>query len=101
MLVDTAVVQHEDPVGGVHRRESMRDGDTRSPREKSSHRLPDERFRFGIDARHRFVQDENGRIVHEGSGDGQQLTLAMRDVRIALGTDNAARRSHYVSGLYQ
>src|SRR5438552_18478281 len=62
----------------------MRDRDTRSPREKSSHRLPDERFGFGIDTRRRFVQDENARIVHEGAGDGQQLALAVRDVRPAL-----------------
>ena len=89
VFVDPAAVQHQDPIGGVDRREPMRDGDARSPREKSSHRLPDERFGFRIDARRRFVQDENGRIVHEGPGDGQQLALAVRDVRAALAQELA------------
>src|SRR2546426_8437279 len=49
------------PVGGAHGREPMADRDARAAREESRHRLPDERFGFRIDARHRFVQDENGR----------------------------------------
>src|SRR5262245_294995 len=90
VLVDATVVQHQDAVGGVDRREPVRDRDARTPREESSHRLPDERFGFGIDTRHRFVQDEDGRIVHEGPSDGQQLALSVRDVRAALAQELAA-----------
>src|SRR5215472_1364817 len=67
----------------------MRDGDARSSRGKSSHRLPDERFGFGIDTRRRFVKDEDGRIVHEGPGDGQQLALAVRNVCAPLAQELA------------
>src|SRR5206468_4310836 len=89
LFVDAPVVKHEDPVGGVHRRETVRDRDAGAACEESRHRLSDERFGFRVDARHRFVQDENGRIVHEGPGDGQKLTLPVRNVGAALAQELA------------
>jgi hypothetical protein len=63
----------------------MRDGDARCPAKSIIACRMSAGFGSTLDV---AVQDENGRIV-QGPGDGQQLALAMRDVRPALAQELA------------
>src|SRR5262245_4459157 len=83
-LVDAPVVEDQDAVGALDRGQAMGDGDARAAGEQAEHGGLDERLRFGIDAGRGLVQDEDGGIVHDRPGHGEELALAVREIRPAL-----------------
>src|SRR5262245_20243607 len=62
----------------------MGDDHARSPVEQALEPFADQRLRLRVDARRRLVESEDARIIDERARDGQELTLAMRQIRAAL-----------------
>ena len=77
---DVSVFEHHDRIGVTHRGQSMRDHKDGAPFHQRIHALLDQTFRTGIDAAGRFIQDEHRRIGDRCTGDGQQLSLALREI---------------------
>lgn len=81
---DGAFLYHDETVHMHHGREPMRDGDDRLPLHQPQERVLDEAFRFGIEARGRFIEYEDGRVFEYGAGNGDPLALAARELHAAL-----------------
>src|ERR1700693_4883782 len=75
LLDDLALIHDDDVVGVADGREAVRDHDAGSALSKSRHRLLDLDLGARVDTAGRLVQDQDGSIGQEGSGDGQQLLL--------------------------
>ena len=86
-LGHAAVLQHDDAVGVAHRGEAMRDDERRAVAgqqiECPAHRLLADR----VQVRGRLVEDQDGRVLEKGAGDGYPLPLAARELRAALAHD--------------
>ena len=78
------MVQHEDPVRRLDRREPVSDGDAAPAPQQLLQPRPDQRLRLGVHARRRLVQREDGWIIEERARDGQQLALPLREILAAL-----------------
>jgi hypothetical protein len=63
----------------------MRDGDRRAAGHQHVQRVADEQFGFGVDAGRGFVEDQHARIEGERAREREQLFLADRQRRAALG----------------
>ena len=84
-LAQLPLVQDEDLVHVLDRREAVRDGDRRAARHQDVQGVADQDLGLGVDARRRLVEDEDPRIEGEGAGERQQLLLADRQRGAALG----------------
>src|SRR6266576_3444582 len=73
---DTAAIDDQHFVGVLDRGQSVRDDERRPAFEQMLQRLLDECFRFGVERRGGLVQDEDGRVLEERTGDGEALLLA-------------------------
>ena len=78
------LVQHDDAIGLLDRRETMRDDDARPMLEEPLEGLTHENLRVGVDVRRRLVEDEHSRIVNERAREGDELLLARGEGRAAL-----------------
>ncbi len=80
-LGDLAVVEHDDVVDGMQRRESVGDDQRRPPDHQARHGCLDLPFGLGVDARRRLVEHQHVGVAHPHAGERQQLSLAGRQTR--------------------
>ena|ERR1051325_1635256 len=81
---DLPLAQNKDLIGIADGAEAVSDDKARSPRRQALERLLDQPFGGGIDARGRFVQDENGRVFQQSPRDADALLLADTEFDPAL-----------------
>jgi len=74
-LGHAAVVEEEDPVGVFDGGQPMGDHNDRPVLHQFFDGVLDQFFRGGVQGTGGFVQNEDGRILQEGAGDGQPLLL--------------------------
>src|ERR1700733_2287737 len=84
LFAQAAFVEDEDAVGVLNSAEAMRDDECGAAAEEAVERFADQEFGFGIDARCGFVEDEEARIVREGTGEIDELALADAERGAAL-----------------
>ena len=77
---DGAMVHDQDQIGIPDGRQTVGDDERGLVAHQFFHGFLDQDFSTGIDRGRCFIQDQDGRIRQEGSGDRQQLFLARRDV---------------------
>ena len=81
---DIAVIHHEDAVGVLDRRQTMRD----DKRGLSAHQLPHRRLHLllglGVDVARGLVENEHRRVAQHRAGDGEQPLLPLADVAAVL-----------------
>ncbi|MNC87625.1 hypothetical protein D3C83_33610 [compost metagenome] len=65
----------------------MSDGDGRAAAHHDLQSIADQQFGLGVDARRRLVENEDARVERERPRERQQLLLADRQCRAALGDD--------------
>ena len=75
---DAAVVQDNDPVCILHCGKAMRDDDRRAVGHQFFKRIPNQHLCFRVDAGGRFIQDQDFRVVGQGTRKGKQLFLSHR-----------------------
>lgn len=75
-LGDAAVLQHGYLVRPGYGREPVGDRDDRPVARELVHRLDDGRLVLGVECRRRLVEEDYGRVLQEGPGDGDALALA-------------------------
>ena len=63
-------------VGLLDRREAVGDYERRSTDHQAVEGFADEGFRFGVEGRSCFIQNQNARVFQERPGDGNSLALA-------------------------
>src|SRR5499433_412576 len=99
-LANAPTMKHEDPIRRVNGGQSMGDSHAGPSLQELLESRANQCLRFRIHARRRLVEGENGRIIKEGAGDGQQLALPLREILPALVHDlvEAARerRDHAI-----
>src|SRR5258708_5153414 len=79
-----AVLNHENAIGRSHRGQAMGDDDRRPTLHQSFERLLNEPFALRIESAGRFVEDQYGRVLEDGPGNGHALPLAARQLNAAL-----------------
>src|SRR5665213_3208292 len=84
LLADFAVVHDDDIIRLLNRRKPVRDDDRSSAHEELLDRALDHLLAFRVDARCRFVQYENTRIVRKRASEGYKLLLPYRQDCAAL-----------------
>ena len=84
-LSELPLVQHQDAVHPLNRRQTVRDGDRRSSAHNHLQRLADQQLRLGVDARRCLVENQHRRVERERTGKRQQLLLPDRQRGAALG----------------
>src|SRR5262245_48234675 len=72
------VIEHENRVSAAERVEVMRDHDDGAAPCQSFQPFENDTFRFGIEGRGRFVEDQNRRIANECARNAETLTLPAR-----------------------
>src|SRR5882672_945377 len=84
---DLALVQHDDAIRGLHRREAMRDHEHCATFTNQPHVVLDHALGFIIERAGRLVEDQDARIREQGSRDRDALALAARKIRAVLFDD--------------
>ena len=84
---DVAVLHDEDEVGVFDRRQTVGDNEAGAVFRQLIHGALDEQLRARVDRAGRLVEDEHGRVLEHGAGDGQQLLLPGGNAG-ALGQDS-------------
>src|SRR5262249_47030506 len=79
-VVNLATFEDEDRIGRNEHREAMRDRDDGAPVADAVDIGVDDRLALRVERAGRFVENQHRRIDDEGTGDGQALTLAAREV---------------------
>ena len=77
---DLAVLQHENRVAVADGGKSVCNDEHRAPAHEAIHALFDERFRAGVYAARRFVQNQHGRVGDRRARNREQLALPLREV---------------------
>ena len=85
LLDDPAVLEHDDQVGAADGREPVRDDERGAAGEQARERLLDHGLAGDVDARGRLVEDQQARVGEQRAGERDQLALADRERRAALG----------------
>jgi len=75
-LDDRTLMQHEDDVRVTDRRQTVGDRDRRAAVEQPRNAFEDQVLRFRIERGRRFVEQKNGRVADQRSGDGDPLALS-------------------------
>lgn len=81
LLDDFAAPQHDDAVCRAHSAETMRDENRRGLREDQVKRFLNLRFGERVDARRRFVENEDGGALHQHTQQADQLALPHAQAR--------------------
>ena len=84
VLDDAARVEHEHPVGDLHRREPVGDDHRGAVGEQRPQRVLHEPLRRDVERRRRLVEDQHGGIGEERAGERDELALAGREPRALL-----------------
>ena len=96
---DIAVVEHHYQVGAYRTTQAMGDQKNRSPFHQALHRFMDQVFRFRIDRRGRFVEDNNSGVLKESAREREPLALSAGNFHSAL-SDHGVDSSGQIVGLY-
>ncbi len=78
-LDDPIPGQHQDAVRMPHRRQPVGDDDRRPPLGQRQQRLLHRPLALVVERARRLVEDQDGRILEEGAGDGQVAASARPD----------------------
>ena len=81
---DAALVEHHDLVGAADGGQPVRDHDHGAVLHQVGQRLLHQHFRFGVEMRGGFVQNQDGRVLEQGAGDGDALPLAAAQPHAAV-----------------
>src|SRR6266704_7122981 len=73
---DGSVLEDEDIVGIADRAQAVSDRDHGASLHQALERLDDDPFGFGVERGSRLVEDEDGRVADDGTGDPDALPLA-------------------------
>ncbi len=84
LLRHGALGHHRDAVRVAHRRQPVRDHQRRAPLRQFRERGLDGALRFRVERAGRLVEDQDGRVLEEGAGDGHALLLPAREQHPAL-----------------
>src|SRR5919202_1942854 len=84
LLDDAALVHDEDPPGPEHGGEPVGDDERGPIQHQPFERLLHEHLGFGVERARRLVEEEHGRVLEDGAGDGDALALAARERDAAL-----------------
>ena len=79
LLRQLPVLDHEQPRRPAQRREPVRDGEHRAPRDQPVERLLDLVLRLGVDGAGGLVEDQDARVVQDRPRDRDALALAARE----------------------
>ena len=89
LLAQLALVQHEDAIRVLDGREAVGDHHRGAAAEELRERVLDQPLGLRIDARGRLVENEDGRIVGQCAGEGEELALASGEVAAPLADETA------------
>ena len=84
-LNDFALLQHHNGVGIAHGGEAVGDDEAGAAIHQAVHTALHQSLGTGVDGGGGLVEDEHRRVSNGCAGDGQQLTLALRQVRTVAG----------------
>ena len=84
VLHEAALLQHEDAIEAAHRGQAVRDGDDGAAVHEAAERLADQLLRFAVERRGRLIEQQQGRVLQEGAGDGDALPLSARQADAAI-----------------
>ncbi len=93
LLDDPPVLEDDDQVGAPDRREPVGDDERRPSGEERAQRELDAPLGSDVDARGRLVEDEDARVGEERARERDELALAEREPRAALGDLGLVARS--------
>ena len=83
-LAESSFMQHQDLVHALDGRQPVRDGDGRAAGHQPVQRVLNQELGFGVDARRRLIEHQNGWRERERSGEREQLLLTHGEGRAPL-----------------
>src|SRR5207253_10328517 len=83
-LDDLAVLEHENLVRALNRRQPVGDDERRASLSQRLQAVLDHRLALAVEARRRFVEDEDARVGENRARDRHALALAARQPDAAL-----------------
>ena len=89
-------VHNDDAGGALNRRKAVRDHDRCPVQNEAVQSLPDAQLGLRVDARSRFIQDENARIMSKCAGEADQLLLPGREAVSAFADRSAEAFGKFV-----
>lgn len=84
LFTQTALVKDQNTIRVLDRAQAVGDHESGATRQQPSQSFANLQFRFRIDARCGFIEDQELRIVREGPGETDQLPLTDRESGPAL-----------------
>jgi hypothetical protein len=84
---DAATFEHEDLVRRADGRQAVRDHEGRALRAQAAERRLDQGFALAVEARGRFVEDQEARVGEQRACDRDALALATREPHATLADD--------------
>src|ERR1017187_7814109 len=84
---DFSSLQHNDAVGFEDGGESVRNDESGAVPNEVLHRVLDQALGFGVEGGSGFIEDQNARVLKDGAGDGDTLTLAAGKFHAAFPND--------------
>ena len=76
LLDDASRVEHDDPIGEMQRRATMRDEQRRATRHDAAQRVVDGGLDTRVDGAGRVVEDEDARVIEDRPRERDALALA-------------------------
>src|SRR5439155_23432943 len=86
-LNDFTLLEHQNLVGAAYRRQPVRDDERRPPLPRRAQSVLNEHLAFAVQARRRFVENQDARVRQNRARDGDALPLAARQPHAALADD--------------
>ena len=74
-LDEATTVEHHDPVGGFDGGQAMGDDEGGAALTQGVERLLDFAFGVGVQRGGGFIENQDGRVLEQGAGDGDALAL--------------------------
>ena len=84
LLDDSAVIEHDQLVHPLHRREAVRDNNRRPSGHQGPKSILNEGFAFGVERADRFIEDQHWRILEDRTGDRDSLALSSGKLHASL-----------------
>ena len=84
LLDDPPMIEHDHAIGAPHGAQPVRDDQRRAAAQQIFHRRLDRALALGVEARRRFVEDDDRRILEKDPRDRESLTLAAGQLHAAL-----------------
>ncbi len=78
------LIHHDDRIGAGHKREAVGDDDNRAATRDPAEMLLDDGLAFRVERAGCLIENQDGRVVDQGPGDGQPLALTAREIGGAL-----------------